>query len=64
MPSSEDEISLGDDEFGMPEDPVEKERFKHRLMATVRSQKKKQQQLQDDQDLLIDRWTEVLAAEE
>ena len=48
----------------MPEDPVEQERFKRRLMATARSLKKKQQQLQDDQDLLIDRWTEVLAAEE
>ena len=43
MPPSEDEISLGDDEFGVPEDPVEQERFKRRLMATVRSLKKKQQ---------------------
>ena len=41
MPSSEDEISLGDDEFGMPEDPVEHERFKRWLMATARSLKKK-----------------------
>ena len=64
MPPSEDEISLGDDEFGVPEDPVEQERFKRRLMATARSLKKKQQQLQADQDLLTDRWTEVLAAEE
>ena len=48
----------------MPEDPAEQERFKHRLIATARSLKKKQQQLQADQDLLIDRWTEVLAAEE
>ena len=48
----------------MPEDPVEQERFKRRLIATAKSLKKKQQQLQDDQDLLIDRWTEVLAAEE
>ena len=61
---SEDEISLGDDEFGVPEDPVEQERFKRRLIATARSLKKKQQQLQADQDLLTDRWTEVLAAEE
>ena len=52
MPPSEDEISLGDDEFGVPEDPVEQERFKPRLMATVRSLKNKQQQLQADQDLL------------
>ena len=64
MPPSEDEISFGDDEFSVPEDPVEQERFKHRLMATARSLKKKQQQLQADQDLLTDRWTEVLAAEE
>ena len=64
MPPSEDEISLGDDEFGVPEDPAEQERFKHWLIATARSLKKKQQQLQADQDLLTDRWTEVLAAEE
>ena len=64
MPLSEDEISLGDDEFDVPEDPVEHERFKRRLIATARSLKKKKQQLQADQDLLTDRWTEVLAAEE
>ena len=64
MPLSEDEASLGDDEFIVPEDPVEQERFKRRLMATANSLKKKQQQLQADQDLLADRWTEVLAAEE
>ena len=33
-------------------------------MATARSLKKKQQQLQADQDLLNDRWTNVLAAKE
>ena len=64
MPQSEDEVSLGDEEFIVPEDPVEQERFKHRLIATVKSLKKKQQQLQADQDLLTDRWTAVLAAEE
>ena len=64
MPPSEDEVSLGDDEFVVPEDPVEQERFKHRLIATINSLKKKQHQLQADQDLLTDRWTEVLAAEE
>ena len=64
MPLSEDEVSLGDEEFIMPEDPVEQERFKRRLMATASSLKKKQQQLQADQDLLADRWTEVLAAKE
>ena len=64
MPLSEDEVSLGDEEFIVPEDPVEQEHFKRRLIATARSLKKKQQQLQADQDLLTDRWTEVLAAEE
>ena len=64
MPLSEDEVSLGDEEFIVPEDPVEQERFKRRLIATANSLKKKQQQLRADQDLLADRWTEVLAAEE
>ena len=64
IPLFEDEVSLGDEEFIVPEDPVEQEHFKHRLIATTKSLKKKQQQLQADQDLLTDRWTEVLAAEE
>ena len=64
MPLSEDEVSLGDEEFIVLEDPVEQERFKRRLIATAKSLKKKQQQLQADQDLLADRWTQVLAAEE
>ena len=64
MPPSGDEASLNDDEFVVPEDPVELEHFKRRLMAMVNSLKKKQQQLRADQDLLADRWTEVLAAEE
>ena len=64
MPPSEDKVSLGDKEFIVPEDPVEQERFKRRLIATANSLKKKQQQLRADQDLLADRWTEVLAAEE
>ena len=64
MPLSEDEVSLGDEEFIVPEDPIEQEHFKRRLIATAKSLKKKQQQLQADQDLLTDRWTEVLAAEE
>ena len=38
--------------------------IRDRLIATARSLKKKQQQLQADQDLLADKWTEVLAAEE
>ena len=64
MPLSKDEVSLGDEEFIVPEDPVEQERFRRRLIATANSLKKKQQQLQADQDLLADKWTEVLAAEE
>ena len=41
MPPSEDEASLDDDEFIVPEDPIEQERFQCRLMATARSLKKK-----------------------
>ena len=61
---SEDEVSLGSEDFILLEEPQEQERFKCQLIATARSLKKKQQQLQADQDLLNDRWTEVLAAEE
>ena len=57
-------MSLGDEDFIVPEEPLEKEHFKHRLIATARSLKKKQQQLQADQDLLNDRWTDILVAEE
>ena len=64
MPLSEDEMSLGDEEFTVPENPVEQKCFKRRLIATAKSLKKKQQQLQADQDILTDRWIEVLAAEE
>ena len=46
MPLSEDKVSLGNDEFGVPKDPMEQERFKRRLIATARSLKRKQQQLQ------------------
>ena len=64
MPPSEDGASLDDDEFVVPEDPVEQEHFKRRLMATASSLKKKQQQLRADQDFLVDRSTKVLVAEE
>ena len=40
MPLSEDEVSLGDEEFIVPEDPVEQVRFKRRLIATAKSLKK------------------------
>ena len=45
MPLSEDEVSPGDEEFIVPEDTVEQERFKRRLIATAKRLKKKQQQL-------------------
>src|SRR3954471_5269194 len=64
MPPSEDEASLDDDEFVIPSDPAEQERFQRRLLATANRLKKTQQQLRADQDLLADRWTEVLAAKE
>ena len=57
-------MSLGDEDFIMPEEPLEQERFKQRLIATTRSLKRKQQQLQVDQDLLNYRWTNVLVVEE
>ena len=57
-------MSLGNEDFIVPEEPLEQERFKRRLIATARSLKKKQQQLQADHDLLNDRWIDVLAAEE
>ena len=52
------------EDFIVPQEPLEQERFKRRLIATARSLEKKQQQLQADQLLLNDRWTNVLAAEE
>ena len=57
-------MSLGNEVFIVPEEPLEQERFKRRLIATARSLKKKQQQLQADQDLLNDRCADVLAAKE
>ena len=54
-PLSEKEVSLGNEDFIVPEEPLEQERFKLQLIATTRSLKKKQQQLQADQDLLNDR---------
>ena len=62
-PPSDDEASLGYDEFGVPEDPVEQVHFKQRLMATARSLQRKQEQLKADQDVLVDRWTKILATE-
>ena len=64
LPLSEEEESLDNEEFSVPEEPLEQERFKCRLIATATSLRRKQLQLQVSQDLLNDRWTEVLAAEE
>ena len=63
MHLSEDEVSLGNEEFGVPKDPMEQVRFKRRLIATGKSLQRKQEQLQADRDLLADRWTKILAAE-
>ena len=41
MPLSKYEVSLGDEEFIVPEDPVEQEHFKRQLTATTNSLKKK-----------------------
>ena len=46
MPPSGDEASLDDDEFVVPEDPVEQERFKCRLMATANSLNKSSNSLE------------------
>ena len=59
-----EDTSLGNEDFSVPEDPLEQECFKLQLIATARSLKKKHQQLQAEQDLLVDRWTDVLTAEE
>ena len=48
-------MRLDTKDFIVPEEPLEQERFKRQLIATARILKKKQQQLQADQDLLIDR---------
>ena len=55
LPLSKDEASLGIKDSIVPEEPLEQERFKRQLIDTTRSLKKKQQQLQADQDLLNDR---------
>ena len=46
MPHSEDEASLDNDEFVVPEDPVEQEHFKRRLMARASSLKKNSSSLE------------------
>ena len=41
LPISEEDVSLGDEGFIVLEEPLEQERFKRRLIATMRSLKKK-----------------------
>ena len=41
MPVSEWDISLGEEDFIVPEEPLEQERFKRQLIAIARSLKKK-----------------------
>ena len=41
LPISEEDVSLGDEDFIMPEEPLEQECFKHQLIATARSLKKR-----------------------
>ena len=41
LPLSEDETSLGNKDFIVPEEPLEQERFKRQLITTARSLKKK-----------------------
>ena len=40
LPLSKDEVSLGDEDFIVPEEPLEQERFKRQLIATARSLKR------------------------
>ena len=40
LPLPDDEVSLGDEDFIVPEEPVDQERFKRRLIATARSLKR------------------------
>ena len=46
MPPSGDEASLDDNKFVVPEDPVEQERFKRRLMATGAASRKSSNSLE------------------
>ena len=41
MPVSEEDVSLGDEDFIVPEEPLEQERFKRQLIATTQSMKEK-----------------------
>ena len=57
-------MSLGPQDFIVPEDPYEQEGFRQRLAATTRSIKKKQQQLLADQNTLNDKCIEMHAVDQ
>ena len=64
QPHSEEEISPRNNEFVIPEEPLEQECLHQRLIATARSLKKQKQRLKDAHDTLNDKWNKVLAADE
>ena len=64
MPESEEDDSLGTEDFIVPEDPFKQEHFRRCLVAMARSLKRKQQLLQENTDALNEKWVEVLSAEQ
>ena len=58
MLESEEDESLDTEDYIVPEDPFEQERFRRRLIATARSMKHKQQ-LQANTNALNEKWVEV-----
>ena len=61
MPEPEEEVSLNDEDFIVPEEPLDQEHFKRQLIATAQSLKKKQQ-LKAEQDTLNERWTKSISS--
>ncbi|KAE8782117.1 hypothetical protein D1007_44497 [Hordeum vulgare] len=62
-PIKEDEI-LRDEDFIVPEDPLDQELFRQHLIATPRRLQIKQRQVKAEKDTINERWTKVLAVEE
>ena len=52
---SEEDVNLRDEDFIIPEEPLEQERFKRQLITTTWSLEKKQQRLKAEQDTLNER---------
>ena len=61
LPKSKEDKSLHTEDYIVPEDPFEQERFRWCLAATVPSMKRKQQA---NEDALNDKWVEILSAEQ